>query len=82
MKVLGLIKSHCKHIENVDALRQVHCSYIRSNLDYCTLVWSPFLQGLKNSLENIQRAFLRFLRFNRKIPRELHADYIVQYLLP
>jgi len=75
MKLLGFIKSCCKHFKHINALRQVYCSYIWSNLEYCSLVWSLYLQGHKKSLEAVQHAFLRFLCFNCNIPRESHSDY-------
>jgi len=75
MKLVGFIKSCCKHFKDMHALRLVYCSYIRSNLEYCSLIWSPYLKGQIKSLEAVQHAFLRFLCFNCHIPREPHTDY-------
>lgn len=75
MKLVGFIKSCCKHFKDRHALRVVYCSYIRSNLEYCSLIWSPYLKGQIKALEAVQQAFLRFLCFNCQIPREPHTNY-------
>ena len=36
---------------------QLFNSYIRSRLEYCSIVWSPTLQGDINKIERIQRSF-------------------------
>lgn len=38
MKLVGFIKSCCRHFKDMHALRLVYCSYIQSKLEYCSLI--------------------------------------------
>ena len=41
-KVLGLIKSNCREFRDVLTLRTLYCALVRSQLEYGSVVWSPF----------------------------------------
>ena len=38
-----------------------YCSLVRSNLEYCSVVWRPFTKRNVNKLERIQRTATRFV---------------------
>ena len=40
-RVLGLIKRTCKGLDDRTTLRTLYCSLVHSNLEYCSVVWSP-----------------------------------------
>ncbi|XP_055614779.1 uncharacterized protein LOC129761101 [Toxorhynchites rutilus septentrionalis] len=40
--------------------KDVHCSLVRSILEYACVVWSPYYQNSVHRIESIQRKFIRF----------------------
>ena len=53
--MLGLIKRTCKGLDDPKTLRTLYCSLVRSNLEYCSVVWSPYTKRNTDKLERIQR---------------------------
>ena len=51
-KMLSLIKRTCKHLKDTATLRTLFCSLVTSNLEYCSVVWSPFT---KRNIDNINK---------------------------
>ena len=41
-RMLRLIKRTCKRLNDLRTLRTLDCSLVRSNLEYCSLVWSLY----------------------------------------
>lgn len=76
LKQLGFIKFSCGNFSNRNALILLYTSYIRSSLDYCSIVWSPYLLKHKSSLETVQNKFLGFLCYRCNIPRIPHTSYV------
>lgn len=61
---LGFIFRFGKNFRNVYCLKSLYCSLVRSTLEYCSVVWSPFYRNSILRIEAIQRKFIRFaLRF-------------------
>lgn len=60
-KILGLIKRTFKGLKDVNTLRTLYCALVRSQLEYCTIVWSPFTTKNMNKLERIQRRVSKFI---------------------
>ena len=52
---VGLIKRTCKDLKDTTTLKTLFCSLVRSNLEYCSVVWSPFTKRNRDKLERIQR---------------------------
>lgn len=62
--LLGFIFRFGKNFRDVYCLKSLYCSLVRSILEYCSIVWSPFYQNGIQRIEAVQRKFLRFaLRF-------------------
>ena len=57
----GLIKRTCKDLKNTATLKTFFCSLVRSNLEYCSVVWSPFTKRNIDKLERIQRRATKFI---------------------
>lgn len=57
-KMLGFILRNTRNF-SIKATRMVYCSLVRSGIEYCSAVWSPFFQIHSDSLERIQHRFLR-----------------------
>ena len=63
-RMLGLIKRKCKGLNDLKTLRTLDCSLVRSNLEYCSVVWSVYSRNNIVKLHGVQRwAFLRFFPF-------------------
>ena len=41
-RMLGLIKRTCMDLKDESTLKTLYCSLVRSNLEYCSVVWCPF----------------------------------------
>lgn len=74
--MLGFINRNCKSFNNPYALKALYYSYVRSILDYASMVWSPSRIGPIRALESIQNRFLRFLSFKCDIQRQPHSSYL------
>ena len=41
-RMLGLIKRTCRDFDDRKTLRTIYCALVRSNLEYCSVRWSPY----------------------------------------
>ena len=61
-KELRLINRNCRDLKDVSTLRTLHCALVRPQLEYRSVVWSPFTASIVNRGEwlgspaNIKRA--------------------------
>ena len=61
-RMLGLIiKRTCMDLKDESTLKSLYCSLVRSNLEYCSVVWCPFTKRNVNKLERIQHRASRFI---------------------
>ena len=60
-KILGLIKMTCKGFQDVFTLRILYLSLLRSQLESCSVVWSPHTSRNIAKLEQIQRRATKFI---------------------
>ena len=49
-----------KSFKDVYCLKALFCALVRSHLEYCSPVWSPYYQNSIARIESIQRRFIRF----------------------
>ena len=54
-RMLGLIERTFKGLDDPKTLRTLYCSLVRSNLEYCSVVWSPYTKRNTDKLERVQR---------------------------
>ena len=54
-RMLGLIKRTCKGLDDPKT------SLVRLNLEYCSVVWSPYTKRNIDKLERVQRRATRFI---------------------
>lgn len=73
--MLGFINRSCKTFNNPYAFKELYCSYVRSILDYNSIVWSPSRVGPIQAIESKQNRFLHFMSFNCIIQRQPHSSY-------
>lgn len=65
-QMLGFIFRSCKRFRNPESIITLYKAYVRSHLEYCSVVWSPIYQNAIDKLEKVQRKFTRMLfrKFN------------------
>ena len=59
--MLGLIRRTCKGLDDPKTLCTLYCSLVRSNLEYCSVVWSPYTKRNIDKLERVQRRATKFI---------------------
>lgn len=59
--MLGFLRRNTKDFNDVDALKTLYCSLVRSVLEYAVQVWGPYHAIHSNRLESIQRKFLSYV---------------------
>lgn len=75
-KVLGFVIRSSKDFKSITALKVLYYSYVRSILEYASVVWNPKFQYNINILEMIQKKFLKYLVFKiDSIYPEHGSDY-------
>lgn len=62
-KMLGFIMRNCRDFAKGETLVLLYNSFVRSRLEYACIVWEPYYDVHINSLESVQRRFLKYLNF-------------------
>ena len=60
-RMLGLIKRTCRGLDNTKTLRTLYCALVRSNVEYCSVVWSPYTKKNIENFEKVQRRATKFI---------------------
>lgn len=60
-KSLGFVLRNSKSFKNVSTLRMVYTAFVRSRLEYASIVWNPIYNVSIDALENIQRRFVKYV---------------------
>lgn len=63
LKSYGFIVRNCRNITNIKAIKLLYFSFVRSKLEYASIIWSPFYNVHNQIIERVQRKFLKFLTF-------------------
>ena len=73
-KLLGFIKRNMSQDFKHKTLRKLYVALVRPHVDYATIIWNPNGShiGNTNSIENIQRRFIKMMCFKSKL--EYHRD--------
>lgn len=80
-RMLGFTLRITKGFTNLATMRTLYCTLVRSILEYCAVVWSPYQLGHIKMLQDIQDRFLRILGTRLGYPyREVPIDYIAEML--
>jgi hypothetical protein len=70
MRILGFVLRLSSDLRSLTSFRLLYVSLVRPLLEYNTTVWSPYYSNSANSLEKVQRKFLRFINYKKGIPIE------------
>lgn len=60
-RALGFIVRNTRDFSNSNTLKLLYYAFVRSKLEYASIVWSPFYAAHINALEQVQRRFLKYL---------------------
>ena len=68
-KALGFVVRMSKCFRNMKTIKIIYCSYVRSHLEYASVIWNPLYDTYKAAIEKLQKRFTRFLFYKFRIPR-------------
>lgn len=58
--MLNFIKRFGYHFQDPYTIKTLYVAYVRSILEYCSVVWSPYLKSHEERIESIQKQFLLY----------------------
>lgn len=70
-KNLGFVLRNCKDFKSPKTKILLFNSFVRSGLEYCSVVWNPFYDIYKKRLESIQKRFLWHLTYSCNLAKTL-----------
>ena len=62
-RTLGFVMRSCKGFRDITTLKRLYCAFVRSRLEYASVVWHPHYVFQQLALERVQRRFLRYISF-------------------
>jgi hypothetical protein len=82
-KILGMIKRFGKGL-SVSALITVYIAFVRTKLEYASVIWNSIGKGSSDKIEAVQRKFFKYLCFvDKRNHEELsYADMCALFKLP
>ena len=69
--MLGLINRNFKHM-TIPTFAALYESMVRSHLDYCCTVWSPYRKGDIEALEKVQKRATKTIPALKNLPYKDH----------
>lgn len=63
LKMLGFIFRTCSQFTSTCCLRSLYYTLVRSRLEYCSIVWSPYYVKYVDAVEGTQRKFAKYMWF-------------------
>ena len=81
--MFGFMKRILKPMNDPSVYLSLYHTLVRSRLEYCSFVWSPSGQTMRDKLERVQQKFVKFLSFKCKLPSDLsYAERCEYFKLP
>lgn len=71
-KTLGFISRSLSKFKNTETYKILYFTYVRSHLEYCSSVWSPYYDNKIGAIERVQRRFTRSIYRKFRYPEEKH----------
>lgn len=62
-KMYGFIVRNTRYFTNLQCIRHLYITFVRSQLEYCAVVWSPYYQYQIYNVEKVQNRVLRYMYF-------------------
>ena len=79
--LLGFISRTIKHFKNSNCLKILFKSLIRSKLEYCIIIWSPYVLHQIDHIERIQNKFLKMLSYKFSSSHDTFTSFMITILL-
>lgn len=71
-KMLGFISRSLNNFVQINTYKLLYFTYVRSSLEYCSQVWSPYYESGIDLIEKVQRRFTRILYRRFHYPAEIN----------
>ena len=71
-KMLGFVIRSSRNFRNIDTIILLYKTLVRSQLEYGTVIWSPYTRNHIDAIEKVQRKFTRFVYYKFHYP---YQDY-------
>lgn len=65
LRVLGFVVRNSSAFTDLQTIKTLFFSFVRSKLEYGAIVWNPYYASHKIALERVQRKFLKYLYFRK-----------------
>lgn len=77
-KTLGFIYRNCRLFHDVETMIILFNSYVRSKLEYGSIIWFPIYDRYNVKIENVQRRFLKYLMYKcDQVYPQRGCDYLM-----
>jgi len=73
--MLGLINRNFKYM-TIPTFAALYGSMVRSHLDYCCPVWSPYRKGDTEDLEKVQKRAIKMIPALKNLPYKDHLKSV------
>lgn len=60
---LGFIFRNMKQFKSMKTLILLYNSFVRSKLDYCSIIWCPYYVKYIQAIENVQKKFIKYSNY-------------------
>lgn len=71
-KMYGFMVRSCRLFKNIHCIKILYISFVRSILEYCSVIWNPYYEIHKQGIERIQNKFLRYIYYKETGIYQLH----------
>lgn len=62
-RMLGFIMRSSKYFHNINLLKILYFAFVRSKLEYASIIWYPYYTSHSLTIERVQKRFLKYLNF-------------------
>lgn len=74
LKSLGFVLRNAREFKKISTVITLFNCFVRSKLEYCSVIWSPHYSVHINRIEKIQKRFVKFMTYHFKI-LQLYSSY-------